>query len=245
MTVAVAHQGTTDSDHVLLEAVREASARGESLAVIHVRRAVDEDLEAAVGAGVKDAIERVTAKAGVPPVPYELHVAAGTADDLAAPCSTRRMPSRLPSSSSAPGTARRSARLSSARCRSASSSRPTYPCLWSSPRADPPGRSRPGRPDAVGPRSSRARPYVHSRATARGFPFRPPPALGPSRRATAPGDTDTQLATQGCGPRQTEHTPLGNAGHDEGPGSPGGGAGPFGPAVGSPVSGGRSRATAR
>ena len=83
MTVAVAHQGTNDSDHVLLEAVREASARGESLAVIHVRRAVDEDLEAAVGAGVKDAIERVIAKAGITPVPYELHVAAGTADDLA------------------------------------------------------------------------------------------------------------------------------------------------------------------
>ena len=83
MTVAVAHQGTNDSDHVLLEAVREASARGESLAVIHVRRAVDEDLEAAVAAGVKDAVERVTAKAGSHAVPYELHVAAGTADDLA------------------------------------------------------------------------------------------------------------------------------------------------------------------
>ena len=57
MTVAVAHQGTNDSDHVLLEAVREASARGESLAVIHVRTAVDEDLEAAVAAGVSDAVK--------------------------------------------------------------------------------------------------------------------------------------------------------------------------------------------
>ena len=81
MTVAVAHQGTNDSDHVLLEAVREASARGEALAVIHVRGAVDEDLEAAVSAGVSDAVERVTAKAGVPAVPYELHVAAGSAED--------------------------------------------------------------------------------------------------------------------------------------------------------------------
>ena len=81
MTVAVAHQGTTDSDHVLLEAVREASARGESLAVVHVRAAVDEDLEAAVAAGVSDAVERVTARAGVPPVAYELRVAAGNAED--------------------------------------------------------------------------------------------------------------------------------------------------------------------
>jgi nucleotide-binding universal stress UspA family protein len=81
MTVAVAHQGTNDSDHVLLEAVREAAARGETLAVIHVRGALDEDLEAAVGAGVKDAVERVTAKSALPPVPYELHVAAGSADD--------------------------------------------------------------------------------------------------------------------------------------------------------------------
>ncbi len=84
MTVAVAHQGSNDSDHVLLEAVREAHHRRETLAVIHVRGALDEDLEAAVGAGVKDAVERVTAKAGLPPVPYELHFAAGTADDLAA-----------------------------------------------------------------------------------------------------------------------------------------------------------------
>jgi nucleotide-binding universal stress UspA family protein len=83
MTVAVAHQGANDSDHVLLEAVREAHHRGERLAVIHVRGALDEDLEAAVGAGVKDAVERVTTKAGLPPVPYELHVALGTADDLA------------------------------------------------------------------------------------------------------------------------------------------------------------------
>jgi nucleotide-binding universal stress UspA family protein len=83
MTVAVAHQGTNDSDHVLLEAVREAEARGEALAVIHVRSAVDVDLEAAVAAGVKDAVERVTKKAGLSDVPYELHVAAGTADDLA------------------------------------------------------------------------------------------------------------------------------------------------------------------
>ena len=79
MTVAVAHQGTNDSDHVLLEAVREASARGESLAVIHVRTAVDEDLEAAVAAGVSDAVERVAARAGVAAVPYELRVAAGRA----------------------------------------------------------------------------------------------------------------------------------------------------------------------
>lgn len=84
MTIAVAHQGSNDSDHVLLEAVREAHHRGETLAVIHVRGALDEDLEAAVGAGVKDAVERVTAGAGLPPVPYELHIAAGTADDLAA-----------------------------------------------------------------------------------------------------------------------------------------------------------------
>ena len=83
MTVAVAHQGSNDSDHVLLEAVREASARGESLAVIHVRTAVDEDLEAAVAAGVADAVERVTAQVGVAAVPYELRVAAGTAEDLA------------------------------------------------------------------------------------------------------------------------------------------------------------------
>ena len=48
MTVAVAHQGTNDSDHVLLEAVREAVRRATSLVVIHVRCAVDEDLEAAV-----------------------------------------------------------------------------------------------------------------------------------------------------------------------------------------------------
>ncbi|MFL6165852.1 MAG: universal stress protein [Ornithinibacter sp.] len=81
MTVAVAHQGTNDSDHVLLEAVREAAARGESLAVIHVRGAVDEDLEAAVAAGVSDAVERVAAQAGVAAVPYELRVAAGSADD--------------------------------------------------------------------------------------------------------------------------------------------------------------------
>ena len=81
MTVAVAHQGSNDSDHVLLEAVREAHHRGETLVVIHVRGALDEDLEAAVGAGVKDSVARVTAKAGVPPVPYELHVAAGSADD--------------------------------------------------------------------------------------------------------------------------------------------------------------------
>ncbi len=81
MTVAVAHQGTNDSDHVLLEAVREAAARGETLAVIHVRGALDEDLEAAVGAGVKDAVERVTAKSALPSVAYELHVAAGSADD--------------------------------------------------------------------------------------------------------------------------------------------------------------------
>ena len=58
MTVAVAHQGTNDSDHVLLEAVREAHARGESLAVIHVRAAVDDDLEAAVAGGVADAVGR-------------------------------------------------------------------------------------------------------------------------------------------------------------------------------------------
>ena len=81
MTVAVAHEGSNDSDHVLLEAVREASARGESLAVIHVRAAVDEDLEAAVAAGVSDAVGRVTAKAGLPAVPYELHVTAGAAED--------------------------------------------------------------------------------------------------------------------------------------------------------------------
>ncbi len=81
MTVAVAHQGTNDSDHVLLEAVREASARGESLAVIHVRAAVDEDLEAAVAAGVSDAVERVATRAGVASMPYELHVAAGSAED--------------------------------------------------------------------------------------------------------------------------------------------------------------------
>ena len=81
MTVAVAHQGSTDSDHVLLEAVREAHHRGETLAVIHVRAAVDEDLEAAVAAGVSDAVERVTTKAGVPAVSYELHVAAGTTED--------------------------------------------------------------------------------------------------------------------------------------------------------------------
>ena len=83
MTVAVAHQGSNDSDHVLLEAVREAHARGESLAVIHVRAAVDDDLEAAVAGGVADAVGRVTAKAGLPAVSYELRVAAGTAEDLA------------------------------------------------------------------------------------------------------------------------------------------------------------------
>jgi len=83
MTVAVAHQGTNDSDHVLLEAVREAHARGESLAVIHVRAAVDDDLEAAVAGGVADAVARLTAKAGLPAVSYELRVAAGTAEDLA------------------------------------------------------------------------------------------------------------------------------------------------------------------
>jgi nucleotide-binding universal stress UspA family protein len=83
MTVAVAHQGLTDSDHVLLEAVREAHHRREPLLVIHVREAVDEDLEAAVGAGVKDAIDRVTKRDGLPSVPYELRVAAGTSDDLA------------------------------------------------------------------------------------------------------------------------------------------------------------------
>ena len=49
--------------------------------MIHVRAAVDEDLEAAVAAGVSDAVERVTTKAGVPAVPYELHVAAGTTED--------------------------------------------------------------------------------------------------------------------------------------------------------------------
>ncbi len=84
MTIAVAHQGNKDSDHVLLEAVREAHHRGETLIVIHVRSALDEDLEAAVGAGVKDAVERVTAAADLPAVPYELRIAAGTADDLAA-----------------------------------------------------------------------------------------------------------------------------------------------------------------
>ena len=83
MTVAVAHQGSNDSDHVLSEAVREAHHRGEPLAVIHVREAVDEDLEAAVAAGVADAVERVTAAAGLPAVSYELRLAAGTADDLA------------------------------------------------------------------------------------------------------------------------------------------------------------------
>jgi nucleotide-binding universal stress UspA family protein len=84
MTVAVAHQGTNDSDHVLLEAVREAAARGEALAVIHVRPAVDEDLEAAVAAGVADAVGRASAKAGLPEASYDLRVVAGTPDDLAA-----------------------------------------------------------------------------------------------------------------------------------------------------------------
>lgn len=82
MTVAVAHQGETDSDHILVEAIKEAHHRGETLVVIHVRSALDEDLEAAVEAGVADAVERATAQAAVPAVPYEVHFAAGTTKDV-------------------------------------------------------------------------------------------------------------------------------------------------------------------
>ena len=63
MTIAVAHQGLTDSDHVLVEAILEAHHRDADLVVIHVRSALDEDLEAAVEAGVADAVERATAQA--------------------------------------------------------------------------------------------------------------------------------------------------------------------------------------
>ena len=83
MTVAVAHQGSNDSDHVLLEAVREATRTGaETLRRDpRARRRSTRTSRPPWAAGVKDAVERVTAKAGVPPVPDELHVAAGTADD--------------------------------------------------------------------------------------------------------------------------------------------------------------------
>ncbi len=84
MTIAVAHQGLTDSDHVLVEAILEAHHRDADLVVIHVRSALDEDLEAAVEAGVADAVERATAQAGVAAVPYRVHFAAGTTDDVAA-----------------------------------------------------------------------------------------------------------------------------------------------------------------
>ena len=148
MTVAVAHQGSNDSDHVLLEAVREATRTGaETLAVIHVRgAAVDEDLEAAVAAGVKDAVERVTAQGRRRrPCPTKLHVAAGTAERPGRrACSTRRTAVKASHprciGAAAPVAGRQG--LPRLGRRSASSSRPTCRCSWSSGRADrhPPTR---------------------------------------------------------------------------------------------------------
>lgn len=84
MTVAVAHQVSSASNTIALQAAaREASMRGTELAVLHVVEGLDLDVTDAYRQGLSEDIERAFSDAGVSEVPWQLHL--GVAEDDVAP----------------------------------------------------------------------------------------------------------------------------------------------------------------
>lgn len=83
MSIAVAHQVTAVSDNVLAEGAREAALRGVPLSVIHVTESLDGDKEAALRAGISDALEKVLGRKGLTGLTWDLHIVTGV-DDLGA-----------------------------------------------------------------------------------------------------------------------------------------------------------------
>ena len=80
MPIAVAHQAASAAKHIaLLEAAREASVRGSSLAVIHIVEGLDLDLADAYRSGLTREIEESLAGVGATEVTWELHL--GVADE--------------------------------------------------------------------------------------------------------------------------------------------------------------------